>query len=169
MVTGPARADAGERERAVWRALEGVMDPEIPVVSVVDLGIVRAVDIRGEATTITITPTFTGCPALDVIREEIHEAVRAAGFVQVNVHVVNDPPWSTDWLSEQARQNLRSFGLSPPKKHGGNIDLVLEDPAECPYCGSFDTELKNRFGSTLCRSIHICRSCRQPFESFKPL
>lgn len=158
-----------ERERQVWQALDGVMDPEIPVVSVIDLGVIRRIDLSGDQARITMTPTFAGCPALDVMVRQVRAAVEAIGFDAVEIEISHSPVWTTDWLTEEAKEKLRSFGLSPPAKHGGNIDLVLDDPAVCPYCGSNDTVLKNRFGSALCRSIHVCQSCRQPFESFKPL
>lgn len=164
-----ALSAASERERRVWRALEGVMDPEIPVVSVVDLGVIREVELSGGQARITMTPTFAGCPALDVMVEQVRAAVQALGIEGVQIEIVHSPAWTTDWLSEEAKEKLRSFGLSPPPEHGGDIELVLDDPAVCPYCGSADTVLKNRFGSALCRSIHVCQSCHQPFESFKPL
>ncbi|MGA9531275.1 MAG: 1,2-phenylacetyl-CoA epoxidase subunit PaaD [Anaerolineales bacterium] len=167
-MSGPS-VGASERERQIWQALRGVMDPEIPVVSVVDLGVIRDVELGSTGAHITMTPTFAGCPALEVMVRQVRATVQSFGIESVEVEIVHDPPWSTDWLSEDTKARLRAFGLSPPPEHGGNIDLVLDEPAVCPYCGSSNTVLKNRFGSALCRSIHVCQACNQPFESFKPL
>jgi ring-1,2-phenylacetyl-CoA epoxidase subunit PaaD len=168
-VTRESSPDAAKRERQIWQALRRVMDPEIPVVSVVDLGVIRQVELTSNGVRISMTPTFAGCPALDVMVRQVRATAQSLGFEPVDVEIVHDPPWTTDWLSEETKDTLRSFGLSPPPEHGGNIDLVLAEPAVCPYCGSSDTVLKNRFGSALCRSIHVCQACNQPFESFKPL
>ena len=153
----------------IWQALDQVMDPEIPVVSVVDLAVVREVEWVEGSPVITITPTFVGCPALDVMKRDIVIQVRGLGYEQVKIQVSYDPPWSTDQLSSEAKEKLRGFGLAPPPQHGSRIELVLAQAAVCPYCGSENTERKNSFGSTLCRSIHYCRACEQPFEAFKPL
>jgi ring-1,2-phenylacetyl-CoA epoxidase subunit PaaD len=154
---------------AVWQALATVMDPEIPVVSVVDLGIVREVAVEGQRVTVTITPTFAGCPALHVMQADIEQRVRALGAAEVAVRVALSPPWSTDQISDPAREKLRAFGLAPPPRHGGLIQILFSDAAPCPYCGSDRTTLKNHFGSTPCRAIYFCDACRQPFEQFKPL
>lgn len=162
-----AMSDPTER---VWQALEGVMDPEIPVVSVVDMGIIRAVGVGVEGVTVTMTPTFSGCPALDVMRRDIMAAVRELGVGQVTVQVVLHPPWSTEWISEAGRERLRRFGLAPPPRHGGQIaSVAFFDLAECPRCGSTNTSLRNAFGPTLCRMIWYCNECRDAFEQFKPL
>lgn len=146
------------------------MDPEIPVVSVVDLGVIRDVEIQAEGgVRVTMTPTFSGCPALDVMREEVARQVRSLGHEQVQVVLEYHPPWTTDDLSDRGREKLREFGLTPPAEHGGNVALVLDGPRACPRCGSRDTELKNSFGSTLCRSLHYCKDCREPFQAIKPL
>lgn len=158
------------REQHIWRALEQVMDPEIPVVSVVDLGVVRRIAVDGEdSVRVTMTPTFSGCPALDVMRREIGEQLERLGFDEVEVRVELSPPWTTDAISERGREKLRRFGLAPPPQHGGRIDLVLEQVRLCPNCGSDNTTVKNEFGSTLCRSIHYCSHCQEPFQAFKPL
>lgn len=156
-------------ESALWQALEAVKDPEIPVVSVVEMGIVRQVTVDGASVTVKITPTFSGCPALDVMREEIAAAIRRLGATDVTVETVLSPPWTTDWLSDETRARLKAFGLSPPRRHGGNVMITFYAPAPCPYCASEDTVLKNSFGSTLCRAIYYCQSCEQPFEQFKAL
>lgn len=157
------------QESRIWRALEQVMDPEIPVVSVVDLGIVRRVSTEGRGVSVTITPTFAGCPALEMMKEEIEAGLGHLGLDPVVVDVSYQSAWTSDRISEEGRAKLRAFGLAPPPQHGGSVELVLEEPAVCPYCGSDATKRTNTFGSTLCRSIHYCTSCQQPFESFKPL
>lgn len=153
---------------AIWQMLEEVKDPEIPVVSVVEMGIARKVELDGEHIRITLTPTFAGCPALHWMRMQIEQHLRSAGL-QPEVIFSNNPPWSSDWITPAAREKLRQFGLGPPPIHGGHFEAALDREVPCPHCGSTDTTLQNSFGSTLCRSIYTCRSCRQPFEQFKPL
>ncbi|MGH2626712.1 MAG: 1,2-phenylacetyl-CoA epoxidase subunit PaaD [Anaerolineales bacterium] len=156
-------------EAEVWRALQSVPDPELPALSVVDLGIVRRASVEGGDVHIRLTPTYAGCPALAVIREDIRRALLEAGAGSVQLDVVLDPPWTTEWMSEDARRRLREFGIAPPPRHEGMLEIVWSDPFVCPRCGSGDTEVKNPFGPTACRSIHVCRSCREPFEAFKPM
>ncbi len=153
----------------IWRVLNSITDPEIPVVSLVEMGIARDVAIDGDTIVVTITPTFVGCPALYSIREEIVEKLQAIGAEKIEVRTVLNPPWTSEWLSDETRAKLKAFGLAPPPRHTGSIDLVLMDVVACPHCGSNDTLLENSFGPTLCRSIHYCRACRQSFERFKPL
>ena len=153
----------------VWQVLEQVKDPEIPVVSVVEMGLIRSIGWDGDILLITMTPTFAGCPALQVMQSEIAARLRAAGAMQVAVRLTFSPPWSTDWISSTARQKLKDFGLAPPPLLGDTPGEGLPDVATCPYCDSPDTELKNSFGSTLCRAIYVCNHCRQPFEQFKPV
>jgi ring-1,2-phenylacetyl-CoA epoxidase subunit PaaD len=155
---------------AVREALAGVMDPEIPVVSVVDMGIIREVDVSPEGVAVTMTPTFSGCPALDVIRHDIEAAVRGLGADQVTVRVVLHPAWSTEWITDEGREKLRQFGLAPPPRHAGDpVSVAFFDLTECPRCGSTNTSLRNAFGPTLCRMIWYCNECRDAFEQFKPL
>ncbi len=156
-------------EARAWRALDEVMDPEIPVVSVVELGIVREVEFTKHGARVTMTPTFSGCPALDVMREEVRTRLKSLGLSSVEVRWQVDPPWSSDALSEATRRKLRHFGLAPAPQHGGNVQLVLEEPRACPRCGSRGTTVKNSFGSTLCRSLHYCNECQEPFYALKPL
>ncbi len=153
----------------IWATLNQVRDPEIPVLSVVDLGIVRDVILNDQAVRIRVTPTFTGCPAQLVMTGAIVQALRDAGARSVEVETVLDPPWSTDWIDERARIKLRDFGIAISDRHGGRIDQALESSPECPYCGSKDTGITTPFGSTRCKSICVCRSCNQPFEWIKPL
>jgi ring-1,2-phenylacetyl-CoA epoxidase subunit PaaD len=153
----------------VWQVLEDVKDPEIPVISVVELGVIRAVSVEGGRVTVDMTPTFSGCPALDVMRHEIEQAVLRLGADSVEVKVRLAPPWSTDMISDEARAKLEAFGLAPPPRHGGQIELIFFEEAVCPHCRSTNTSLKNSFGPTLCRMIFYCNDCRQPFEQFKAL
>lgn len=153
----------------VWEVLRGIQDPEIPVVSLVDLGIVREVAVDGSAVLVRMTPTFAGCPALHAMRQAVVDDLGAAGFGPVRVEIVFDPPWSTDQLTPAARDKLRAFGLTPPPVPAEPAVLHVADPVECPRCGSLDTELRNAFGPTPCRTIRYCRGCRTPFEGFKPL
>ena len=153
----------------VWQALEAVKDPEIPVVSVVEMGIVRQVNVDHDHVRVQMTPTFSGCPALQVMRDEIEAEVRRLGVAEVTVETILSPPWSTDWITEEARQKLRAFGLAPPPRHGGNLAVTFFEVVACPYCDSNNTSVKNTFGSTLCRAIYYCNDCQQPFEQFKAL
>jgi len=152
---------------AIGRALESVADPEIPVVNVVEMGMIAGLRMEADCLVIDMTPTFVGCPALDVIREDIRAAVSAVTPAHVTVNVVFDPPWTSERISETGRQKLKAFGLAPPgdRCSGGSVPTLERIP--CPYCDSQDTDLESIFGPTLCRSIHYCRSCKQSFEHFK--
>ena len=158
---------------AAWEVLEGVLDPEVPALSVVDLGIVRDVRVTESAAEVDVTPTYSGCPAMRVIEEEIAGALRAAGAADVAVRIVYQPAWTTDWISDAARERLRAYGIAPPGPVPRDDELVpLRRRAEtvpCPFCGSSRTERKSEFGSTACKSLHVCLSCRQPFEHFKAI
>jgi len=154
----------------IWQALNQVKDPEIPVVSLVEMGIVRDVALEvGGGVVVTITPTFSGCPALQVMKADIEARLRQLGVASVKVKQVLAPPWSSDWISDEARRKLKAFGLAPPPKHGGNFEITFFDPVACPYCDSTDTRLRNAWGPTACRMIYTCNTCQQPFEQFKPL
>lgn len=154
---------------AVWRALDEIADPEIPVVSLVEMGIVRDVKIENDGIVVTMTPTFAGCPAFDLMRAAIVEKLRGMGLERVEVKTVLTPPWSSDWITDAARVKLKAFGLAPPPRHGGNVQLFFPDAIVCPYCNSTNTRVTNPFGPTLCRAIYFCRNCQQPFEQFKAL
>ena len=155
----------------VWEALAEVPDPEIPVVSLVDLGVVRDVEVEEGRVRVEFTPTFLGCPAVDVMRVRMEEAVRALG-AEPQVDVVLDDSWSTDRITPAGREKLRESGFAPPapREAAGPTLVQLESHAfRCPSCGSTDTRLENIFGPTPCRSIRWCASCRQPFEQFKTI
>jgi ring-1,2-phenylacetyl-CoA epoxidase subunit PaaD len=154
--------------QAVWQMLDDIKDPEIPTLGITDLGMVRQVAHDGRGFRIEITPTFASCPALLLIQQTIEARLKRAG-VPVEVVVVLDPPWTTDWITPEGRTKLRQFGLASPARHGGDLELALQSSVTCPYCGSKNTMVKNTFGSTLCRMIHFCNQCQQPFEAFKPI
>jgi len=158
-------------EAQVWAALAEVPDPEIPVVSVVDLGVVRDVKVENGRAHVEFTPTFLGCPALEVMRDQMAASVAALG-VEAEVEVVLDDSWSTDRVTEEGREKLRAAGFSPPVLRGSAAPTLVQlesNGFRCPYCGSRDTTLENIFGPTPCRSLRYCRSCRQPFEQFKTI
>lgn len=149
--------------------LEAVKDPEVPVLSVVELGVVRGVEVEGTRAIVTITPTYSGCPAMKVMEDEISAALKAGGFEAVEVRTVYAPAWTTDWIPEPAREKLRAYGIAPPGSAGGPVTLgPTVRRVACPFCGSGNTEVQSEFGSTACKSLHVCHSCRQPFEHFKP-
>ena len=155
----------------VWAALGEIADPEIPVISLVELGVVRDVQVDGDRVHVEFTPTFLGCPALEVMRRAMAEKVEALG-AEADVEVVADESWSTDRISPAGRDKLRAAGFAPPApRAAGPTTLVqLQSKAfRCPYCGSTETRLENIFGPTPCRSIRWCESCRQPFEQFKTI
>jgi ring-1,2-phenylacetyl-CoA epoxidase subunit PaaD len=158
---------------AVWEALAEVPDPEIPAVSVVDLGMVRLVEVDGELLRVELLPTFVGCPALDLIREAVAE--RLEGMApRVEVEMTFAEPWTSDRITPDGRRKLRQSGFAPPRPHRSVpsdtplfATITTRPTAVCPYCGSSDTGLENPFGPTLCRAIYWCNTCRQPFEQFK--
>jgi ring-1,2-phenylacetyl-CoA epoxidase subunit PaaD len=155
----------------VWAALAELPDPEIPVISLVDLGVVRGVQVEGEHVRVEFTPTFLGCPAQEVMRDQMAEAVRSLG-AEPEIDVVLDDSWSTDRITPEGRRKLEESGFAPPEPRTptGPTLVQLEAHAfRCPYCGSSDTRLENLFGPTPCRSIRYCESCRQPFEQFKTI
>ena len=158
-------------EAAVWEALAEIPDPEIPVISLVDLGVVKDVRVEGDQVRIEFTPTFLGCPALETMRNEMETAVRELGG-EAHVDVVLDDSWSTDSITPAGREKLREAGFAPPapRSAGATTLVQLQSKAfRCPYCGSGDTRLDNIFGPTPCRSVRYCKSCRQPFEQFKTI
>ena len=170
------RARALTRQLTLQRVLEvldTVPDPEVPAISVVELGIVREVEVTpAAAVTVTITPTYSGCPAMFEIEKDIRAALRKAGASQVMVRTVLSPAWTTDWIGPEAREKLRAYGIAPPGRaeEGGLIALTrARQPVPCPFCGSGDTRLQSEFGSTACKAIHVCNGCREPFDEFKAI
>lgn len=151
-------------ERAI-EAVSAVPDPEIPVVTIADLGMIRAVRLAADGVVeVDLSPTYSGCPATKPIREEVEAAIEAAGCGRPRVNLVLSPAWTTDWISERGREALRRFGIAPPGRRGDPATPVV-----CPRCGGTETEEISRFGSTPCKALWRCRSCREPFDRFKCL
>jgi len=151
---------------AIWKILESVKDPEVPVLSVVDLGVIRAVALDGQEVKVTITPTYTGCPAMDMISMQIRMALNAAGY-QTTIQTILSPAWTTDWITENGKQQLKAYGIAPPV--GKSMDQAyLEDLiVPCPQCNSTHTILVSQFGSTACKALYKCEECKEPFDYFK--
>ena len=159
-------------EGRVWAALRGVPDPEIPAVSVVDMGMVETVEVHGGRARVVVLPTFTGCPALPVITDDVAAAAaRVEGVETVAVEISFDPPWTSDRITPEGREKLRRFGLAPPTGEGPVLiaQIGLPASATCPFCGSTRTVAENAFGPTPCRALYYCKECRNPFEQFKPV
>lgn len=158
---------AAEETRA-WRAAATVHDPEVPVLTIEDLGVLRAVHFRDGRMVATITPTYSGCPAMDMIAVHVEVALRNAGFVDPVVERVLSPAWTTDWMTEAGREKLRRYGIAPPVGSASRGALFGVDPVvACPLCGSRETEKLSEFGSTACKALYRCRSCHEPFDYFK--
>ena len=166
MVT-PATGDLAARCAAVREAAGAVTDPEIPVLSIADLGVLRDVVVEDDRITVVITPTYTGCPAMHVIREEIVAAVERAGLGPVDVKTVLSPAWTTDWMTERGRTALRAYGIAPPAPGPAPVTFFRTAPVPCPRCGSTATTELAPFGSTACKALWRCESCREPFDYFK--
>ncbi|WEK37136.1 MAG: phenylacetate-CoA oxygenase subunit PaaJ [Candidatus Pseudobacter hemicellulosilyticus] len=156
--------------KEVWSLLEQVTDPEVPVLSIIDLGIVRDVQVKGSEAHIVITPTYSGCPAMDVISMGIRMQLLASGFEKVTISQVLSPAWTTDWMSEAGKEKLRAYGIAPPHPTPQlcNNKLFADEAAvQCPQCGSWHTRRISEFGSTACKSLYQCQDCREPFDYFK--
>lgn len=153
---------------SVWNLLEKVKDPEIPVISVVDLGIVRQVEKQNETWIITITPTYSGCPAMNMIEQDIITTLRAQGL-KLEVRTALSPAWTTDWISESGRENMRAYGIMPPVEKTVDKSFLTGKTKviPCPNCGTQSTSMKSQFGSTACKALYQCNDCREPFDYFK--
>lgn len=163
-----ARPGAPADLARAWSVLGEVMDPEVPVVSVVDLGIVRDLDWRGGHLHVVVTPTYSGCPATEVIERDIEQALEGAGFAAPNLELRLAPAWTTDWISDDGRERLRAYGIAPPSGSTSKRALLGETPeVRCPQCGSVHTEQLSEFGSTACKALYRCVECREPFDYFK--
>jgi ring-1,2-phenylacetyl-CoA epoxidase subunit PaaD len=154
------------RERA-WMAASAVVDPEIPVLTIADLGVLRDVRVAGGTVEVTITPTYSGCPAMRLIESEVGEALRRAGIDNFHVTTVLSPAWTTDWLSADGKRKLAEFGIAPPTGTATRRALFGREQVPCPRCGSHETERISEFGSTACKALYRCRSCAEPFDYFK--
>lgn len=156
----------------IWSFLEEVTDPEIPVLNVVEMGIVRDVEFKGDRVIIKITPTYSGCPAMNAIEMEIRKKMQEKGFENFDVLIDFKETWTTDWMTDHAKQKLKEYGIAPPGKSTDSDDFLTslknsQKIVPCPFCDSMETELQSEFGSTACKSLYYCHSCDQPFEHFK--
>ncbi len=164
-------------EKTVWEILETVTDPEIPVLSIIDLGIVRKIEIYNAVQKppsggvgVFITPTYTGCPAMDVIRMNIRMALLENGFTNIDIKTILSPAWTTDWMTEEGKQKLKAYGIASPnsKQQVCTPGLFQEEEAvQCPHCNSYHTQMISRFGSTACKALYKCNDCKEPFDYFK--
>ncbi len=154
-----------------WAVLAAIPDPEIPAISITDLGIVREVDCHGELIDVTVTPTYSGCPATEMIQGDIVRALKEAGAREVAVHLQLSPAWTTDWLSDDAKARLAAYGIAPPQTLAPDAALPLRfrPRIRCPRCGSTNSEQLSAFGATACKALYRCGNCREPFEYFKPI
>ncbi|MGO4712956.1 1,2-phenylacetyl-CoA epoxidase subunit PaaD [Bradyrhizobium sp. 2TAF24] len=158
---------AVDLRQLAWDAAACVVDPEIPVLTIADLGVLRDVTVHDDAVEVSITPTYSGCPAMNMIALEIEVALAKAGIRNARIHTVLSPAWTTDWMSEEGRAKLKAYGIAPPQAGGGRRALFGEQQVACPQCGSTDTEVLSEFGSTSCKALWRCKSCREPFDYFK--
>lgn len=160
-------ATLSSRSAVARRVVAEVLDPEVPVLTIDDLGILRDVEVDAAGRVmVTITPTYSGCPAMEAIRSDVTAALARHGFDDVEVRLVLAPAWTTDWMSEAGRQKLLAYGIAPPQARGnGPVGVALS--LRCPQCGSGDTRELSRFGSTACKSLWVCNSCKEPFDHFK--
>ena len=157
-------------EKKVWEILETVTDPEVPVLTIIDLGIVRNVQVTGETIEVTITPTYSGCPAMDMIAANIRMALLENGFSDIKITIVLSPAWTTDWMSEAGKQKLKAYGIAPPNPRQQTCEAQLFAAAEaiqCPHCNSWHTHRISEFGSTACKALYQCDDCKEPFDYFK--
>jgi len=154
-------------EKTIWDIAATVVDPEVPVLTIEDLGVLRGVSIDGERVTVDITPTYSGCPAVDAMRDDIVSALSTAGYADVRVRQVLAPAWTTEWMSSEGRAKLEAFGIAPPlqDRGGGVVNVGLG--IRCPHCGSLHTRQLSRFGSTSCKALYVCQRCQEPFDYFK--
>jgi ring-1,2-phenylacetyl-CoA epoxidase subunit PaaD len=153
-----------------WKLLDSIPDPEVPVLSVVDLGIIRKVEINNDTITVSITPTYSGCPAMDVISMQIRMTLLENGYKNILINQVLSPAWTTDWMSEQGKEKLKAYGIAPPtvRQQVCHTDLFQQEEAiECPLCRSYNTRMVSQFGSTACKALYQCNNCLEPFDYFK--
>jgi ring-1,2-phenylacetyl-CoA epoxidase subunit PaaD len=169
MVT--VRRAQGLTQEDAWRIAASVADPEVPVLTIEDLGVLRTLEVDGERVRVDITPTYSGCPAMDAIRDDIVLALTAAGWGRVDVRLVLSPAWTTDWMSDAGKRKLEEYGIAPPSGRAAlgssNGPIRRAISVRCPRCGSLDTREVSRFGSTSCKALFECRACLEPFDHFK--
>lgn len=167
MITGDH--DTGSVRSQIWNILDEVKDPEVPVLTVHDLGIVRDVMVNDDEVTVVITPTYSGCPAMDVISMDIRLKLLEHGYKNLKIEHRLSPAWTTDWMTESGKQKLKAFGIAPPnpRQQFCDGDMFQEEAVACPRCNSYHTEMVSRFGSTACKSMYKCLSCKEVFDYFK--
>lgn len=155
----------------IWKLLEEVPDPEIPVLSVIDLGVIRAIELSEKETLITITPTYSGCPAMNQFEDDITKHLTKHGYKNISIKTSYKPAWTTDWITEEAKQKLEKYGIAPPQEKTTDKSFLLgEAPTvRCPQCKSTNTKLVSQFGSTACKALYQCNDCKEPFDYFKCL
>ena len=151
----------------IYSLLSDIPDPEIPVITISELGILRSVEIENDYVIVTITPTYSGCPAMKMIEVEIKKSLKENGIENFDIKTVYSPSWTTDWLNEEAKEKLRIYGISPPGKLNKLYSIAGDRTVACPRCGSEDVKLVSLFGSTACKAIYTCKSCMEPFDLFK--
>ena len=158
-------------EEGVWNSLREIPDPEIPVITIVDLGIVRNVIVKDNSVLVEITPTYSGCPAYEPIERDIISKLIEQGFENVEIKKTLSPAWTTDWMNDEAKEKLRKYGIAPPEKSTSDKNVLLSKMKNivCPHCGSDKTEMISMFGSTACKAIYRCNNCTEPFDYFKCL
>ena len=159
-----------KEEQKIWKLLEEVADPEVPVLSVIDLGIIRDVIIKDDEIEIVITPTYSGCPAMDMISMNIKLALIEHGYKKVKITSVLSPAWTTDWMSEAGKEKLKAYGIAPPNSRQNVCDIKLfaeEEAIQCPHCDSYHTKRISEFGSTACKALYQCQECKEAFDYFK--
>ncbi|MEO8907582.1 MAG: 1,2-phenylacetyl-CoA epoxidase subunit PaaD [Microbacteriaceae bacterium] len=167
-----SRATVPAEASRAWAVAATVVDPEIPVLTIEDLGVLRDVQLNGDTVDVTITPTYSGCPAMDAIRDDVERALADAGYAHVRVHLTLAPAWTTDWMTEAGKQKLREFGIAAPTGKAavaGSGRISIRMAVKCPHCNSLNTRELAHFGSTSCKALYECRDCLEPFDYFKVL
>lgn len=156
-------------EAEVFNLLDSIPDPEIPVISIVELGVIRQVSVQGLTADVTITPTYSGCPAMKQMEDDVRKKLAEHGFEQVNIHMVYQPAWTTDWLSDAAKLKLQKYGIAPPEESTSDKSFLSGKPKQvtCPHCKCRNTELVSQFGSTACKALYKCKDCLEAFDYFK--
>ena len=157
-----------ENKKLIYRYLSEISDPEIPVINIVEMGVVRDVLFHGSKLEIKLTPTYSGCPAMDMIHQLVEEKLHSKGYNSIEVTLVYKPAWTTDWMTDETKQKLARYGIAPPVgKVASKKTLLNNEHVSCPQCGSKNTEMKSMFGSTACKALYVCKKCLEPFDYFK--
>ena len=168
MVKAESHIESKEKQK-IWLILDEVKDPEVPVLSIIDLGIVRSLHMEDDQVSIVITPTYSGCPAMDVIQMDIRLKLLEKGYRNISIQQSLSPAWTTDWMTEHGKQKLKEFGIAPPnpKQQFCTSDMFQQEAVQCPRCNSFNTEAISQFGSTACKALYRCHDCKEAFDYFK--